>query len=68
LLNRYRDGNDTVARHNDREAARMMRPTIASLVLGATRGDTQTNYDHRVPKDPRVTSERINLTFRRQMV
>ncbi len=46
----------------------MMRPTIASLALGATRGDTQTNYDHRVPKDPRVTSERINLTFRRQMV
>jgi alkylated DNA repair dioxygenase AlkB len=95
LLNRYRDGNDSVAWHNDREAARMMRPTIASLTLGATRafdlrpkaeprrvtsidldhgdlvvmrGDTQTNYDHRVPKDPRVTSERINLTFRQQSV
>ena len=93
LLNRYRDGNDSVAWHNDREAARMQRPTIASLTLGATRafdvrpkvepkrvtsidldhgdlvvmrGDTQANYDHRVRKDPRVTSERINLTFRQQ--
>ncbi len=95
LLNRYRDGNDSVAWHNDREAARMLRPTIASLTLGATRsfdlrpkaeprrvisievdhgdlivmrGDTQINYDHRVRKDPRVTSERINLTFRQQPV
>ncbi len=93
LLNRYRDGNDSVAWHNDREAARMARPVIASLTLGATRdfdlrpkaapkavisieldhgdlivmrGDTQTNYDHRVRKDPRITSERINLTFRQQ--
>ena len=93
LLNRYRDGNDSVAWHNDREAARMERPTIASLTLGTTRafdvrpkadrkrivsidvdhgdlivmrGDTQTNYDHRVRKDKRVTSERINLTFRQQ--
>ncbi len=91
LLNRYRDGNDSVAWHNDREAARMASPTIASLTLGATRafdirpkadlkrvvsidldhgdlivmrGATQTNYDHRVRKDPRVRDERINLTFR----
>jgi alkylated DNA repair dioxygenase AlkB len=93
LLNRYRDGNDSVAWHNDREAARMAAPTIASLTLGATRafdirpkadptrvvsidldhgdlivmrGETQTHYDHRVRKDPRIADERINLTFRQQ--
>jgi alkylated DNA repair dioxygenase AlkB len=37
LLNRYRDGADSVAWHNDREVASIERPTIASLTLGATR-------------------------------
>ncbi len=91
LVNRYRDGADSVAWHNDREVAHVARPVIASLTLGATRafdlrpksdrrrivsvdldhgdlvimrGDTQTNYEHRVAKDRRVTGERINLTFR----
>ena len=37
LLNRYRDGRDSVAWHNDREVAGLARPAIASLTLGATR-------------------------------
>ena len=37
LLNRYRDGRDSVAWHNDRDVEGMRRPTIASLSLGATR-------------------------------
>jgi alkylated DNA repair dioxygenase AlkB len=28
------------------------------------KGDTQAQWRHRVPKEPRVTGERINLTFR----
>ncbi|MBD5632876.1 MAG: alpha-ketoglutarate-dependent dioxygenase AlkB, partial [Candidatus Eremiobacteraeota bacterium] len=93
LLNRYRDGSDSVAWHNDHEVTGIARPTIASLTLGATRafdvrpkrdrarvvsidldhgdlivmrGDTQTNYEHRVGKDRRVGGERINLTFRQR--
>jgi alkylated DNA repair dioxygenase AlkB len=93
LLNRYRDGRDSVAWHHDREVDGMCRPVIASLTLGVTRafdlrpkacrsatisvdldhgdlivmrGDTQTNYEHRVRKDPRIAGERINLTFRQQ--
>ena len=37
LLNRYRDGNDSVAWHNDRAVDGNFRRTIASLTLGATR-------------------------------
>jgi alkylated DNA repair dioxygenase AlkB len=37
LLNRYRDGADSVAWHSDREVASIARPTIASLTLGVTR-------------------------------
>ncbi len=37
LLNRYRDGRDSVAWHNDREVAALKQPVIASLTLGATR-------------------------------
>jgi alkylated DNA repair dioxygenase AlkB len=93
LLNRYRNGNDSVAWHHDREVDGMSRPVIASLTLGVTRafdvrpkvrrsatisvdldhgdlvvmrGETQTNYEHRVRKDPHVGGERINLTFRQQ--
>lgn len=28
------------------------------------KGDTQAQWRHRVPKEPRVSGERINLTFR----
>jgi alkylated DNA repair dioxygenase AlkB len=91
LFNRYRDGNDGVAWHNDREVEHLARPVIASLTLGATRafdlrsksarskiisvdlehgdlivmrGETQTNWEHRVAKNRRLAGERINLTFR----
>lgn len=37
LLNRYRDGNDSVAWHNDRAVDGNFRRTICSLTLGATR-------------------------------
>ena len=37
LLNRYRTGADSVAWHNDCEVRAIVRPTIASLTLGATR-------------------------------
>jgi len=93
LLNRYRDGADSVAWHSDREGAGLARPAIGSLTLGATRafdlrpkadrarvisvdldhgdllvmrGETQTAWEHRVAKDPRITGERINLTFRQR--
>jgi alkylated DNA repair dioxygenase AlkB len=93
LLNRYRNGKDSVAWHNDREVEHLQHPVIASLTLGATRafdlrpkadrsrivsidldhgdlivmrGETQTNWEHRVAKDRRIAGERINLTFRQQ--
>ncbi len=37
LINRYRDGRDSVAWHNDREVRGLAAPVIASLTLGATR-------------------------------
>lgn len=94
FINRYRNGNDSVAWHNDDDAESDPRRVIASLSLGATRtfelrplrasglnhkkiaveladgdlivmrGATQRNYEHRIPKEPRIAGERINLTFR----
>ena len=94
FINRYRNGSDSVAWHNDDDAKADPRRVIASLSLGATRtfeirplrtsglkhvkiavplsdgdlvvmrGETQRNYEHRIPKEPRVAEERINLTFR----
>lgn len=96
FINRYRNGNDSVAWHHDDDAAGDQCRIIASLSLGATRtfelrplrssglrhkkiavdvadgdliimqGATQLNYEHRVPKQPRVVGERINLTFRQR--
>ncbi len=37
FLNRYRDGNDAVAWHGDRDGTRDARLVVASLSLGATR-------------------------------
>jgi alkylated DNA repair dioxygenase AlkB len=37
LINRYRDGRDSVAWHNDREVEHIRQPVIGSLTLGATR-------------------------------
>ncbi len=55
LLNRYRDGRDSVAWHNDRSVAGLDRPTIASLTLGATRA-----FDIR-PKVNRASVTSIDL-------
>jgi alkylated DNA repair dioxygenase AlkB len=94
FINRYRNGHDSVAWHNDDDAEEDPRRVIASLSLGATRtfelrplragglnyrkvtvevahgdlivmqGDTQLYWEHRIPKEPRIAGERINLTFR----
>lgn len=94
FLNRYRDGNDAVAWHGDRDGSRDARLVVASLSLGATRtfqlrpkkdsdlrhdpisvdvahgdlvvmaGDTQLYWEHRVPRDPKITGTRLNVTFR----
>jgi alkylated DNA repair dioxygenase AlkB len=91
LLNRYRNGRDSVAWHCDHEVDHLREAVIASLTLGATRafdlrpkadrrrvisveldhgdllimaGRTQASYEHRVAKDRRISTERINLTFR----
>jgi alkylated DNA repair dioxygenase AlkB len=37
---------------------------LADGDLVVMQGETQRNYEHRVPKEPRVAGERINLTFR----
>jgi alkylated DNA repair dioxygenase AlkB len=96
FINRYRNGNDSVAWHNDDDAESNPRRVIASLSLGATRtfelrplrasglnhkkiaveladgdlvvmqGATQLNYEHRIPKEPCIAGERINLTFRQR--
>lgn len=96
FINRYRNGNDSVAWHSDNDAESDPRRVIASLSLGATRtfelrplrasglnhkrvaveladgdlvvmrGETQLNYEHRIPKEPRIAGERINLTFRQR--
>lgn len=90
LLNRYRNGTDSMGWHADRERELGPQPVIASVSLGATRtfdlrhnrtgvvqsfqlkngsllvmkGETQAQWRHRVPKEPRISGERINLTFR----
>lgn len=90
LLNRYRNGTDSMGWHADREPELGAMPVIASVSLGVARtfdlrhnktgvvqsfllkggsllvmkGNTQAQWRHRVPKEPRVTGERINLTFR----
>ena len=94
FLNRYRDGQDAVAWHGDRDGSRDARLVVASLSLGATRqfqlrpkkdsglrhdpitidvahgdlvvmaGDTQLYWEHRVRRDPKITGERLNVTFR----
>lgn len=50
LLNRYRDGNDSVAWHCDRERPGCAEPIVASLTLGVTRA-----FDIR----PKAARERI---------
>jgi alkylated DNA repair dioxygenase AlkB len=90
LLNRYRNGNDSMGWHADREPELGAEPVIASVSLGSARrfdlrhnktgaiqsfrltggsllvmrGRTQAEWRHRVPKEPSVRGERVNLTFR----
>jgi alkylated DNA repair dioxygenase AlkB len=90
LINRYRNGMDSVAWHADHERELGPQPVIASVSLGVARrfdlrhnktgvvesyqlrggslllmhGNTQAEWRHRVPKEPRIAGERINLTFR----
>jgi alkylated DNA repair dioxygenase AlkB len=73
FINRYRSGSDSVAWHHDDDASLDTRRVIASLSLGATRTfelrplrASGLHYEHRVPKEPRVAGERINLTFRQR--
>ncbi|MDQ2857736.1 MAG: alpha-ketoglutarate-dependent dioxygenase AlkB [Candidatus Eremiobacteraeota bacterium] len=48
LLNRYRDGNDGVAWHCDREVEGLQSPVIGSLTLGVTRAfDLRPKSDRR---------------------
>jgi alkylated DNA repair dioxygenase AlkB len=37
---------------------------VAHGDLVIMRGDTQLYWEHRVPRDPRITGERLNVTFR----
>jgi alkylated DNA repair dioxygenase AlkB len=39
---------------------------LADGDLVVMQGETQLHYEHRVPKEPRVAGERINLTFRQR--
>ncbi len=91
LLNRYRNGTDSVSWHADDEAELGSDPTIGSVSFGITRtfqfravndphdlirvplesgsvvimrGASQREWQHQVPKEPRVAGERVNLTFR----
>lgn len=45
LVNRYRDGNDTVAWHSDDEPELGVNPVVASLSLGGTRRFLMRNKD-----------------------
>jgi alkylated DNA repair dioxygenase AlkB len=49
-------------RHNRTGAVRSFALNSGSLLV--MRGATQAEWKHRVPKEPRVQGERINLTFR----
>lgn len=90
LLNRYRDGADSVAWHADDEPELGECPVIASVSLGAQRkfrlrnkisrqlveirpehgslivmsGYCQRDWEHTVPREKRVLTPRVNLTFR----
>lgn len=90
LLNRYRDGNDSISWHTDAEKELGQNPVIASVNFGAERkfqlkhkdtnekieillkhgsllimqGELQHFWKHQVPKTKKVTTERVNLTFR----
>ena len=49
-------------RHNKTGVVRSFSLKGGSLLV--MKGDTQAHWRHRVPKEPRVSGERVNLTFR----
>jgi alkylated DNA repair dioxygenase AlkB len=49
-------------RHNKTGVVQSFSLKGGSLLV--MKGDTQAQWRHRVPKEPRVTGERVNLTFR----
>jgi alkylated DNA repair dioxygenase AlkB len=49
-------------RHNKTGVVQSFALKSGSLLV--MKGDTQADWRHRVPKEPRVSGERINLTFR----
>jgi alkylated DNA repair dioxygenase AlkB len=93
LVNRYRDGQDSMGFHADAEPELGPDPVVATLSFGATRrlvlaprnrrdgekrryplaagdllvmgGTCQTWFRHGIPRDSRVTEERISLTMRK---
>jgi alkylated DNA repair dioxygenase AlkB len=91
LLNRYRNGQDSMGWHRDNEKELGNQPVIASASFGndrifqfrnynnktektalvlthgsllVMRGQTNTYWEHQVPKTKQTAGERINLTFR----
>lgn len=92
LLNLYRNGNDSVSWHSDKEHLIGQNPNIASVTFGQTRpfrmrhkvdkavpkleiplhhgtlllmhGQTNTYWEHHIPKSAKAMLPRINLTFR----
>jgi len=91
LVNRYRNGMDSMGLHSDDERELGTEPVVATVSLGATRtfqlvpekgregkqslqltagslvvmnAACQHHYRHGIPKEPRITAERISLTFR----
>lgn len=92
LLNRYRDGRDSMGVHSDDEPELGPDPVVATLSLGSARrltltprrpsdgerrslelpsgslllmrGACQRRFRHGIPREPRVTEERVSLTFR----
>ena len=92
LINRYRNGLDSVSWHADDEKELGDDPVIVSFSFGVPRkfqikpkdksdkrrylfsldhgsvmimhGNFQAHWLHQVPKEPKIETERINLTFR----
>jgi alkylated DNA repair dioxygenase AlkB len=67
LLNLYHDGTEGMGWHSDNEKTIVPNSGIASLSFGSLllmAGTTQTHWHHRLPPTKKVTTPRINLTFR----
>jgi alkylated DNA repair dioxygenase AlkB len=93
LVNRYRDGMDSMGWHSDAEPELGPNPVVVSVSFGGARrfvlrhrqdrrkrpielwlghgcllimgGRFQHTHRHALPRDPRISAERINVTFRK---